>query len=147
MKKSRKNKIYLAIGILVCAIVLTSVVNWNYIINYNVQSQAYVSSTDSKSPYRIFIYYFPSQEHKAQALTYYLSEQKYFVEMFPAESLKETKLSRNEISHIFYNHDELIQAIGIKKSIESIFNYPINAYKFSVSQSSPSMMIILTDKK
>ena len=146
MNTAKKKRIYLAIVLLVCFIVFTTVVNWSHIINIGVTPQDYVSETDSGSPYKITVYYFPTQKNEAQGLVYYLSQQKYLIDMEPASILKELDSSRYSLSYLFFNHDDLALAVPIKKNIEQILNHPINAYKFPVSQSSPSMMVILTDK-
>lgn len=146
MDIAKKRKIYLAIILLLCSILFTTVVNWNHIMNIGVTPQEYVSEVDSGSPYKITVYYFPTQKSEAEGLVYYLSQKKYLVDMEPASKLKEIKSSRYSLSYLFYNHDDLALVMPIKKIIEKIVSHPINAYKFSVSQSSPSMMIILTEK-
>jgi hypothetical protein len=146
MQKIHKNKIYIFIFLLFAAVVLTTALNWKHIINIGVTPQDYVSVHDSESPYQISVYYFPTRKSAAQALAYYFSEQGYLVETKAASTLKSLKSAKFSPSHIFYNHEDMIQAMGIKKKIEKIVGYPVNAYKFHVSQSSPSMMIVFTDQ-
>jgi len=66
--------------------------------------------------------------------------------MLPASILKELVPSRYSLSYLFFNNEDLSLAVPIKKLLEMVFKRHISAYKFSVSQSSPSMMIVLTDK-
>jgi len=146
MKIVRKNRMPWAIFLLLTLIIFTTVVSWDHMLQPEIKAQDYVSEIDSDSPYRIAVYYFPSQKSKAEGLVYYLSQQKYNVEMLPASTLKELAPSRYSLSYLFFNNEDFALAIPIKKSLEMVFKRPISAYKFSVSQSSPSMMIVLTDK-
>jgi hypothetical protein len=66
--------------------------------------------------------------------------------MLHASELKSLEPSRFFLRYIFYNNEDLALAIPIKKSLENVLNRHISAYKFPVSQSSPSMMIGLTNK-
>jgi len=146
MKKVSKNWTIWVIFFLLVLIAFTTVVSWDHMLKPEIKFQNYVSEIDSDSPYAIVVYYFPTQKSKAEGLVYYLSEQKYFVEMLPASALKALEPSRYSLSYIFYNNEDLALAVPIKKSLEKVFNRHISAYKFPVSQSSPSMMIVLTDK-
>jgi len=144
-KNISKNKFAIAVCSLIAIILLSVAANWNYILNFNVESKAFVSIGQTDNPYQIAIYYFPSRLHAAEALNFYFSQQGYLVNMIPAATNDALHASRSAPSHLFFNHDEFMQAMGIKDSVEKVLGYPVNAYKFPISQSAPSMMMVFTE--
>ncbi|MCJ8299603.1 MAG: hypothetical protein MJK13_11805 [Pseudomonadales bacterium] len=97
-----------------------------------------------QQPFQIKLYYFPSRQKTASALTSYLSDQGYQVTMLPAATQASLKTSKFFPSHIFYDHYEFGKAMAIKQSIEAEIGYPVNAYKFKDSIHSGTMTIVLS---
>ena len=143
--KKTKHTFAIAVCTLVAIILLSIAGNWDYILKLNLKSKSFVSIGQTENPYQINIYYFPSRQHAAEALTFYFGQQGYLVNMIPASTNEALRASRSTPSHIFFNHDEFMQAMGIKSSIEKVLGFPVNAYKFPISQSAPSMMMVFTD--
>jgi hypothetical protein len=67
--------------------------------------------------------------------------------MQTASTIPALKGSKNSPSHIFYNHGQFDTAMKIKRLIEDVIGYPVNAYQFQEPQTDPSMMMVFTEKK
>ncbi|NRA21755.1 MAG: hypothetical protein HRU05_14850 [Oceanospirillaceae bacterium] len=145
MQHIKKYRLYIIAFIIILAIMTAITVDWKHLINVGVKPQTQSSANDSGSQYQISVYYFPSKENAAKALTYYFSQMGHFIEMYPASSLEELSAFRYSPNRMYFNHDEFTQAMKIKTSMEDVLGYPVNAYKFIVSQSSPSLMIVFTE--
>lgn len=145
MKKLKQYRTYLAILLLLLAIAFVSTINWKHLVNLGFKPQSQASEVNSDAGYKISVFYFPSRENAAKAVTYYFTQQGLLIEMLPAQSLEGLDAFRYSANRMFFNTEELSKAMSIKKSIETVLGYPLNAYRFQVSQSSPSMMIVFTE--
>lgn len=111
-----------------------------------VATKVEIGSAANKD-FHMTVYYFEAKKPEAQALTYYFKERGYSVDMQLATSLEALKGSEKSPSHIFFNRSEIDKAMGIKKLIEEVIGYPVNAYRFHEEQTDPSMMMVFTEHK
>ncbi len=95
--------------------------------------------------YTITVYYFPPKKAAAKALTFFFKEHGYNVDMQLATTVDALKGSEKSPSHIFFNRSEMERAMKIKKLIEEVIGYPVNAYRFHEEQTDPSMMMVFTE--
>ena len=100
----------------------------------------------SNQAYKITVYYFPAKKSEAKALTFFFKEHGYNVDMQTASTIPALKGSKNSPSHIFYNHGDFDKAMTIKRLIDEVIGYPVNAYQFQDPQTDPSMMMVFTEK-
>jgi len=107
-------------------------------------AESYITSGNTINPYQINIYYFPSRKNSAFALTEYFNQQGYLVKTLTASKLENSEATRYSPTHFFFNREDFAQAMRIKSAMEQVLGYPISAYKFGVSQSVPSMIIVFT---
>ncbi|NQZ32798.1 MAG: hypothetical protein HRU06_16140 [Oceanospirillaceae bacterium] len=145
MNKTKSNKFYIITLILITALMLMMAINWKQPINFALKSQEYNSTKNSDAPYKINVYYFPSKKRAATALTYYFTQQGYLIEMLPAAELDGLNVFRYSSNRIFFNHDDFATAMEIKEVTQRILGYPLNAYRFKVTQATHSMMIVFTE--
>lgn len=145
LKNIKKNKTYIIAFVLLTVVVLLFVVNWQQNYNFALKSQPSTSAEIANSSYQINVYYFPSRKRAATALTYYFSQQGFPINMQPAESLDGLDAFRHSTNRIFFNHDQFATAMEIKDKTQRILGYPLNAYRYKVTQNSHSMMIVFTE--
>lgn len=129
--------------ILIALIVFFAALNWNNSIN--IDSKPFENFKQAKDPKNITIYYYPSRKLAAKALTYYFTQKKYKVKMFPASSLERLKSAENAPSYVFFNQEQFSQAMAIKSEVEKVLKAPVNAYRFKAFQEDPAIMMVFTE--
>ena len=101
----------------------------------------------SNQEYQMTVYYFPSSKNAATALTFYFTEHGYPVQMQPATVIPALNASKKTPSHLFYHQEDFAKAMEIKKLIEKVLGYPVNAYRFREYLSDDSMMMVFTEAR
>jgi len=101
----------------------------------------------SNQEYQMTVYYFPSSKNAASALTFYFTEHGYPVAMQPSTKIPALNASRKTPSHLFYHQEDFSKAMEIKKLIEKVLGYPVNAYRFREYLSDDSMMMVFTEAR
>ncbi|MCJ8300842.1 MAG: hypothetical protein MJK13_18180 [Pseudomonadales bacterium] len=130
-------------GILVAFVLLAS--NIDFMIKLKGGGdKAYITSGNTVNPYQINIYYFSSRKNSAFALTDYFEQQGYLVKTLTASELENSEATRYSPTHFFFNREDFAQAMRIKSDMEQVLGYPISAYRFGISQSVPSMIVVFT---
>ncbi|MCJ8300109.1 MAG: hypothetical protein MJK13_14405 [Pseudomonadales bacterium] len=143
---SRSNAVSITIWTIVLVIVAVLATNLDLMIKLKGGgSESVLSTENAENPYQINIYYFPKRKNSANALTDYFHQQGYLVKMLTASELENSQATKYSPSHFFFNKEDFGQAMGIKSKMEQVMGYPISAYKFGVSQSIPSMIIVFTN--
>jgi hypothetical protein len=144
--KKGNNYFYLLVSVLIIFIGSGLLLNWNNLFRPSVEPQPHVRAGNSLAPYKIVVYYFPSQKNAAKALGYYFEQKNYLVDLLPAEGVAELQHKRYSANHIFFKNEELAQAMSVKNEIETIIGLPVSAYRFSEPPSNLSMMVVFTKK-
>ena len=143
---SRSNVVSITVWTIVLVIVAVLSTNLDLMIKLKGGgTESFISTENTENPYQINIYYFPSRKNSAKALTGYFHQQGYLVKTLAASELENSQATKYSPSHLFFNKEDFGQVMGIKSKIEQVMGYPISAYKFGVSQSIPSMIIVFTN--
>jgi len=146
MKKKFSSLFWLVSSCLMFFIIVFFAVNKSLLFPEQEVASNVLLGEKSNQAYKITVYYFPAKKSEAQALTFFFKEHGYNVDMQTASTVPALKGSRNSPSHIFYNHGDFNKAMGIKRLIDDVIGYPVNAYQFQDPQTDPSMMMVFTEK-
>jgi len=142
---SRSKAVSITIWITLLVIVAVLATNLDLMIKLKGGgSESYVSAENTENPYQINIYYFHKRKNSAYALSDYFVQQGYLVKTLKASVLENSQATKYSPSHFFFNREDFGQAMRIKSNIEQVMGYPISPYRFGISQSIPSMIIIFT---
>ena len=143
---SRSNAVSITIWTIVFVIVAVCSTNLDLMIKLKGgNSESFISTENTENPYQINIYYFPNRKNGADALTGYFHQQGYAVKLLTASQLENSQATQFSPSHFFFNEEDFGQAMRMKSNMEQVMGHPISGYKFGVSQSIPSMIIVFTD--
>ncbi|NRA14251.1 MAG: hypothetical protein HRU04_01955 [Oceanospirillaceae bacterium] len=143
---SRPNAVSIACWTIVLVMIAVLATNLDLIVKLKGGGhESFISAEITENPYQINIYYFPKRKNSAKALTHYFEQQGYLVKTLKASELKNSQATKYSPSHFFFNKEDFGLAMEIKSEMGQVLGYPISAYKFSVSQSIPSMIIIFTE--
>jgi hypothetical protein len=143
--KKINNYFYVLVSILLILIGSGLLLNWNNLFRPSIEPQPHVRAGNSLAPYKIAVYYFPSQRNAAKALSYYFEQKNYIVDLLPAVGVEELQHKRYSPNHIFFKNEELAQAMSVKSEIETIIGLPVSAYRFSEPPSNLSMIVVFTN--
>ncbi len=146
MKKNFSSLFWLVSSCLMFFIIVFFAVNKSLLFPEQEVASNILLGEKSNSAYKITVYYFPAKKSEAKALTFFFKEHGYNVDMQTASTIPALKGSRNSPSHIFYNHGDFDKAMSIKRLIDDVIGYPVNAYQFQDPQTDPSMMMVFTEK-
>lgn len=144
MSKKKITKRLTFLFVCLCLIATALVINWGIVFPTPSLKTTDVSG-NSKAAYQIAVYYFPTKKTAAKALSTYLKSEGYFVIIYPASKLDTLEHVGSNPSYLFFNHDEIAQAMEIKGLVERIMGYPVNAYRNTNTVSAPSLRLILTE--
>lgn len=143
---SASKKVTLVLGSAILLGITVLATNLDFVIKLiGGGDKSYINAGNTQNPYQIDIYYFPRRKPSAYALTDFFTQQGYLVNTLTAAQLENSKATQFSQSHFFFNKEDFSQAMGIKTQMQQVLGYPISAYKFSVSQQVPSMLIVFTD--
>lgn len=146
MKKEVSSQFWIVISGLMFLIIVFFSLNKSLLFPEKEIAANVVLGEKGNQAYQIIVYYFPAKKSEAQALTFFFKEHGYNVAMQTASTIPALKGSKNSPSHIFYNHGQFDTAMKIKRLIEEVIGYPVNAYQFQEPQTDPSMMMVFTEK-
>lgn len=144
-KKTDSKAIWLIVVSLISLIGVIVALNSASLFKSETQVSKVNLGDQANKAYKITVYYFPPKKDAAKALTFFFKEHGYNVDMQLAMSVDALKGSENSPSHIFFNRSEMDKAMKIKKLIEEVIGYPVNAYRFHEEQADPSMMMVFTE--
>ena len=144
-KRTDSKAIWLIIVSLVALVGVIVTLNSGSLFKEESKASKVSLGDQANQAYKITVYYFPPKKDAAKALTFFFKEHGYNVDMQLAMSVDALKGSEKSPSHIFFNRSEMDKAMKIKKLIEEVIGYPVNAYRFHEEQTDPSMMMVFTE--